>query len=191
VAVLPDLAWQPSPNCSPRTLHRGQRPYLIVWHRPVGSYHGSVSWLCDPRSQASAHVVTEGNGTGVDEATQLVPWHLKAWHASSFNSISYGLEGDDDAWNGADSSALQSIARVTGFICLRTGIPCQIAKNPLHDAGIVTHAMLGRAGGGHTDPTGDDLTVIRKAIRLTQREIDRGGYRRTWGRGSFYRIEEH
>src|SRR5262245_22638017 len=75
--ALPKLAWQESPNQSTRS--QGIVPYLIVAHRPVGSYHGSADWLCNPKAQASAHVLTEGNGTGVDEATQLVAWDKKAW----------------------------------------------------------------------------------------------------------------
>ena len=82
--VLPKLAWQESPNWSERS--PGIVPYLIVAHRPVGSYHGSADWLCNPKAQASAHVLTEGNGTGVDEATQLVPWDKKAWACASAHS---------------------------------------------------------------------------------------------------------
>src|SRR6187397_2341234 len=99
--ILPyPLPYRRSPNQSHRS--PGVVPYLIVWHRPVGSYHGSVDWLCNPASQASAHIVTEGKGTGVDVATQLVPWHEKAWTQGSFNSASYGIEVDDDAWSGKD-----------------------------------------------------------------------------------------
>jgi hypothetical protein len=58
VVVLPKLAWQPSPNVSERS--PGIVPYLIVAHRPAGSYHGSADWLCNPRALASAHVLTEG-----------------------------------------------------------------------------------------------------------------------------------
>ncbi len=189
MTVLPILAWRESPNQSARNQQRGQVPYLIVWHRPVGNYHGSIDWLCNPKSQASAHVVTEGNGTGVDVATQLVRWDRKAWACESFNRVSYNIEGDDDAWDGDDPSALESIARVTGFLCLRSGIPCVLTRDPLRLPGIVTHAMLGKAGGDHHDPTGDDLTVIRKAIRLTQKQIDLGGYRRTYGRGRIARLK--
>lgn len=182
---LPQLAWLPSPNESGR-LHNAA-PYLIVWHRPVGRYRPSIDWLRNPRAQASAHVITEGNGTGVDQATQLVAWHRKAWHACAFNDYSYGIEGDDDAWDGDDASALLSVARLTAFLCWRTGIPCQQAKRPTHDAGIATHAQLGRAGGGHADPT-TDPAVIRHALQLTRRELDRGGFRHVWGRGNLRRL---
>jgi hypothetical protein len=88
-----------------------RRPYLIVAHRPVGNYHGSVSWLCNPKPQASAH-----------------------------------------------------------------------------DPGIVRHIDLGRAGGGHTDPT-EDLPLWRSFIKMVNTELQRGGFRATWGKGRFKRID--
>jgi hypothetical protein len=185
-AELPALDWQPSPNWSERS--PGIVPYLIVAHRPVGSYHGSADWLCNPKAQASAHVLTEGNGTGVDEATQLVPWDKKAWACAAFNSASYNIEVDDNAWDGTDKDALRVAARIFAFICVRTGIPPVQSKNPLHDPGIVRHVDLGRAGGGHTDPT-EELPLWRSFLRMVGHEVERGGFRATWGRGSFKRID--
>ena len=184
--VLPKLTWQESPNWSERS--PGIVPYLIVAHRPVGSYHGSADWLCNPKAQASAHVLTEGNGTGVDEATQLVPWDKKAWACASFNSASYNIEVDDDAWNGKDPDALRVAARIFAFICSKTGIPPIQSKNPLHDPGIVRHIDLGRAGGGHTDPT-EDNALWRSFLKMVAAELDRGGFRATWGKGRFKRID--
>lgn len=181
-AVLPKLAWQESPNQSARALHRGISPFLIVVHRPVGAYHGSADWLCNPRSEASAHILTEGQGTGVDVATQLVPWHMKAWHAMAFNSISYGIEVDDDAWDGDDKGAFLTAARIVAFLCHKTGIPATKPRQPLAQAGVVRHFELGAAGGGHTDPT-LDAVLWRGFLRQVSREIDRGGFRKTWGRG--------
>src|SRR5215208_7378013 len=99
--TLPDpLTWKPSPNQSTR-MH-GIKPYLIICHRPVGKYGPSIDWLRNPKSQVSSHIITEGKGTGVDQATQLVAWDRKAWAAASFNSAGYQLEIDDDAWDGDD-----------------------------------------------------------------------------------------
>lgn len=184
--VLPPLAWRESPNVSER--RPGVVPYLIVAHHPVGRYGPSIEWLCNPVSQASAHVVTEGNGTGVDVATQLVPWHLKAWTEGEFNSCAYGIEVDDNAWDGTDPGAFDRAARLFAFICSKTGIPPVWSRNPLHDPGIVRHADLGRAGGGHTECPTTDLTVWRRFIRQVAAEADRGGFRRTYGRGRFVRL---
>jgi N-acetyl-anhydromuramyl-L-alanine amidase AmpD len=186
--TLPKLAWRESPNQSARNLHAGAAPYLIVVHRPVGSYHGSVDWLCNPRAQASAHVVTEGNGTGVDVATQLVAWDRKAWHAMAFNSVSYGIEVDDDAWDGDDKGALLTAARIVAYLSLKTGIPIEWSTDPLHRPGVVRHFDLGRAGGGHTDPT-TDPRLWHGFLRECQRQLDRGGFRRSWGRGRLARIK--
>lgn len=184
---LPKLAQQPSPNFSERNLQRGHAPYLIVLHRPVGSYHGSADYLCKPSTQASAHILTEGNGTGVDVATQLVPWDKKAWACMAFNSISYNLEIDDDAWSGKDKGALLTAQRITAFICHKTGIPPRWSHSPLHDAGICRHYDLGRAGGGHTDPTTNDAE-FRAFLAGVRYQLERGGFRATWGKGRFQRI---
>jgi hypothetical protein len=184
--LLPKLAWMESPNQSERS--PGIVPYLIVAHQPVGSYHGSASWLCNPKAQASAHILTEGNGTGVDEATQLVAWDKKAWACASFNSASYNIEVDDNAWDGTDPDALRVAARIFGFICARTGIPPMQSKNPLRDPGIVRHVDLGRAGGGHSDPK-TDIAAWRKFLKMVAAEVEKGGYRQTWGKGTLKRID--
>lgn len=188
--VLPyPLPYRPSPNQSARS--PGVTPYLIVWHRPVGSYHGSVDWLCNPASQASAHIVTEGNKTGVDVATQLVPWDRKAWTQGTFNSASYGIEVDDDAWNGKDPHALDVAARIGAWLTWKTGIPAAWSRNPLTTPGHVFHSDLGRAGGGHTDPTGipPDPAIRRAFMLKIKRELVRGGFRDVWGRGRLYRVD--
>lgn len=189
---LPDpLPFLESPNQSAR-LH-GITPYMIVVHRPVGGYQGSIRTLRDPDNNGnpvSAHIITEGNGTGVDVATQLVPWDRKAWACASFNTPSYNLEVDDDAWNGTDLGAAFTAARIVAFLCKRTGIPCEwpaSGKYPHDRPGIYRHYDLGAAGGGHTDPT-TDPAYWRWFIRQCAREFDRGRFRKTWGRGTLARL---
>jgi N-acetyl-anhydromuramyl-L-alanine amidase AmpD len=179
--VLPTpLTYRASPNQSQR-LH-GLVPYLIAIHRPVGKYGPSIDWLRNPDSQASAHIITEGKGTGVDVATQLVPWDRKAWACASFNSATYNIEVDDDAWDGDDLGAAFTAARIAAFLCRRTGIPPTWSRHPLHDAGVVRHLDLGLAGGGHSDPT-TDAVYWRWFVRQVVREYDRGGFREAWGTG--------
>lgn len=183
VTLPSPLPYKQSPNYSER--RHGITPYLIVVHRPVGAYGPSINWLCNPNSQVSAHVITEGNGTGVDVATQLVPWDKKAWACAAFNTASYNLEIDDDAWNGNDLGAAFTAARIVGYLCTRTGIPPDWSRAPSSQPGIVRHYDLGRAGGGHTDPTTDPV-LWRWFIQQCRREYDRGGYRPTWGRGELH-----
>ena len=62
---------------SPNTMSRyGWSPDMIVMHICEGSFAGSVSWLCNPASQASSHYVTGKNG----ELSQLVDLSLATWY---------------------------------------------------------------------------------------------------------------
>lgn len=61
-----------TPNKSSRN---GYKPMLIVNHVTEGSYAGAVSWLRNPKSQASAHFVISRKG----EITQLVDLKEMAW----------------------------------------------------------------------------------------------------------------
>src|SRR5437762_14089661 len=84
--VLPPLVQHKSPNRSSR---HGQRIDLLVWHETAGAYSGSVSWLCNPKADASAHLVIREDG---GECSQLVPLAEKAWHAAAYNPRSVGVE---------------------------------------------------------------------------------------------------
>jgi hypothetical protein len=183
--VLPTLAQHPSPNVSDR---RGIVPYLIVVHRPAGNYAGSLATLLDDsrpiRERVSAHVLTDSNR----RAAQLVPWHRKAWTAAAFNSASYNVEVDDDAWNGRDPAAFATAARIVAYLCKRTGIPPVWSRSPLDAPGVIRHLDLGLAGGGHRDPT-TDVVLWRQFIAACMAEHRRGGFRPTWGVGELHRID--
>jgi hypothetical protein len=159
-------------------------PYLVVVHRPVGSYAGSIAYLCSDAAQASAHVITDSSR----EATQLVHWDRKAWACKAFNSASYNVEVDDNAWDGSDPDALATAARIVGFLCRRTGIPPKWSSNPLTKPGVIRHYDLGIAGGGHSDPT-TDLTVWSRFIERVKFEHDRGGFLPSWGLGELHRLD--
>lgn len=180
-AALPPLRQHRSPNQSDR---RGIVPYLVVVHRPVGAFAGAEATLTDPAAQVSAHILTDSNR----EAVQLVPWDRKAWACVSFNSASYNLEIDDHAWDGRDPDALATAARIVAFICHKTGIPPAWSREPTHAPGVVRHYDLGLAGGGHTDPT-TDTTLWREFMLKVAREFQRGGFRPSWGAGTFHRID--
>jgi N-acetylmuramoyl-L-alanine amidase len=73
--------------------------YLIMHYTAGRSFESSVSWLTNPLSRASAHLVIGRNG----EIQQLVPFNVKAWHAgrsewnniSGLNAHSIGIELDN------------------------------------------------------------------------------------------------
>lgn len=54
---------------------KGWKPDMIVSHITEGGFEGSVSWLCNPRSQASSHFVVAKDG----RITQLVELTDSSW----------------------------------------------------------------------------------------------------------------
>jgi len=89
--------YQPSPNRGDRFIIE---PHFIVIHFTGGSaFQSTVNFLCEPETQASAHVVIARDG----RITQLVPFHTVAWHADPsswrgycmLNPHSIGIELDN------------------------------------------------------------------------------------------------
>jgi len=178
--TLPSLDWVESPNVSDR-LH-GIAPFLVVVHRPVGSFSGALRTLTTKGTDVSAHVLTEHKS-----ATQLVPWHRKAWTCKSFNSVSYNIEADDNAWDGSDWDAFFTAAHIAAWLCHKTGIPPVWSRDPTNKPGVTRHLDLGVAGGGHTDPT-SNLTIWKNFVKQVAHDVEHTGWRRTWGRGRLARI---
>jgi len=81
----PPAVWDPSPN------YTANRPYTtrIVIHVTQGSFAGSVSWLKNPASNASAHYVIRSSDGYI---VQLVREKDRAWHARCWNSFTLGIE---------------------------------------------------------------------------------------------------
>ena len=171
--VLPPLVHRRTPNQSTR---HGAHVDLLVWHETAGAYAGSVSWLCNPAAQASAHLVVREDG---GEVTQLVPLGVKAWHAAAYNPRSVGVEHANVTAKGyATAAQLAVSARIFGWLCLRLGVPPRWARAGV-GPGVCRHADLGVAGGGHTQ-CGPDLSGWLRFLDLLHSEIKRGGYRKTW-----------
>jgi hypothetical protein len=180
--TLPPLRQHPSPNQSARA--HGIVPYLIVLHRPVGGYASAERTLTKQGSGVSAHILTDSNR----EAVQLVPWDRKSWTAASFNSASYNIEVDDNAWDGTDWDAFRAAARIVAYLCMRTGIPPVWTRDPLTTPGVIRHYDLGAAGGGHTDPT-RDRKLWRTFVARVKDEYDHGEFRPVYGVGELHRID--
>ena len=70
---------KPSPNISSSRI----KPEGVVLHHSSGSYGGSVSWICQSKSQVSYHCIIDTNG----ERTSFAEDDRRCWHAgkSSFN----------------------------------------------------------------------------------------------------------
>jgi N-acetylmuramoyl-L-alanine amidase CwlA len=112
----------------------------IVIHTVEGSEASCVSWFQNPRARVSAHYVVSHAG----RITQMVPDMSVAWHATSFNADSIGIENEGyasrDGWTAAQYAALAHLVR---SLCDRYGIP-------ITRQAIVGHYQV--PGSGKVDP---------------------------------------
>ena len=92
------VSFTASPNHGAR-FENGLPDTLVIHYTAGASLESSVATLCDPESNASAHVVVGRNGRIV----QLVPFDVVAWHAGAsswgnrtgMNKYSIGIEIDN------------------------------------------------------------------------------------------------
>lgn len=91
----PEAGLRSSPNFGER--RKGMKPSMIVLHYTgMESGVAAENWLCDPRSEVSAHYIVHEDGRIV----QLVAERCRAWHAGKafwcgiedVNSASIGIE---------------------------------------------------------------------------------------------------
>lgn len=113
---------------------------------------GVAGWFANPASQVSAHVITDADG----HSARCVADAEKAWHVAAYNSAALGIEqigrASQSVWG---SSELMETARWIALWSRRHEIPIQhgaVSGGTVTRPGVVTHADLGAAGGGHTDP---------------------------------------
>ncbi len=163
---LPSLKWRASPNFNARG---GARVDLIVIHDMEGSYAGSIDWFAQRQSDVSAHFCVRDDG---GEITQMVHLSDRAWHACAFNSRSIGIEMAGFASKGYSSHLLQATAALAAELCHFLQIPVRHARGGV-GAGLESHWGLGRAGGGHSDPS-TDPDFMDRFIALVQAAYDRG-----------------
>ncbi|MBM1813843.1 N-acetylmuramoyl-L-alanine amidase [Pseudosulfitobacter pseudonitzschiae] len=119
---------RPSPNCGPR--RDGLVPELVVIHfTAMHSADAALERLCDPQYEVSAHYLIAEDGT----VTQLVPEHLRAWHAGAghwagrddVNSRSIGIELDNDGQRPFAEAQMQNLMILLRDILDRWSIPAQ------------------------------------------------------------------
>jgi hypothetical protein len=180
---LPKLVESSTPNRSDRQTTKVD---LFVIHDTEGSYQGAVSWLKNPKAQASAHVVLREDGL---EATQLVGWNEKAWSCVDFNGRSENLELAGYASKSLAGYAsksyplrqLRSAARITAFRLRRRNLkPNHVQPLRGQHGGWCYHSDLGVPGGGHHDPS-FSKTQNLLFTALVKYEFYRSGFRWSWG----------
>jgi hypothetical protein len=141
----------------------GARPRLIVIHttesvnrRGVTDIRGIVAWFNSSRSQASSHVVNDGEGRDA----RLVPDSRKAWTQGAFNAVALSIEQVGRAstsrstWLRSYRRQLDNTALWIAYWSRTHGIPvrrgatrgCGVVRS-----GVVSHNQLG-CGNTHTDP---------------------------------------
>lgn len=169
--VLPPLVQRKTPNQSSR---HGTVVTHLVWHATAGHYAPSISWLCNPAADASAHLVLREDG---GECTQLVHLAEKAWHCVSWNAFTVGVEHASLGAGFASHEQLLESARVFGWLCHALAIPPVFGLH--RPKGIVRHRDLGLAGGGHSDGPPDQIW-FGAFLPAVQHEVARGGFRKTW-----------
>ncbi|GLW07118.1 hypothetical protein Misp01_22480 [Microtetraspora sp. NBRC 13810] len=140
----PDAAWVPanSGNYAVSNRESSQPIDRVVIHVTQGSYAGTISWFQNASSNVSSHYVVRSSDGAI---TQMVRDKDIAWHATSFNGRSIGIEHEgfvnDASW--FTEAMYRSSAALTRYICDKYGIP----KDRSH---IVGHNQV--PGATHTDP---------------------------------------
>lgn len=79
------IEWAPSPNYTPG--RNGRKILAIVCHITAGLMPGCLSWLRNPKAQASAHYLVTKQG----QIYQMVRDHDMAWHAGFVNKPHWDL----------------------------------------------------------------------------------------------------
>jgi hypothetical protein len=184
--LLPELVWEPTKACGDRggarvvrvVVHRWGVAYSDPAHEAL-SYRGVIREFKNPANQASAHIVYPGSAVAHGrEATQMVTWAQKAWTEAAYNPSSDDIESADAIWLGHDWFGFHVLARMVAARLAARGLPAVWST----ERGFCRHADLGAAGGGHTQCPTTDLHLWRLFAATVHHELERGGFRKEWGR---------
>lgn len=156
------LVTRNSPNQSVR-IHGDAAVRLIVCHTPEGSYLSALNTCMSRATEVSYHRLYKKDGT---EATQLVPFSRKAWHAGPINSLSDGLslEGHASDFSLSDPGTRQFARGVAERLIARK-IPCKWTTDPVK-GGFCRHGDL---QSNRSDPT-PDLAEFRRFTAMVSEE---------------------
>jgi len=151
-----------------------------------GSFSSGCSWLSDPESQASAHLVYGGTlEHAAGEAAQLVPFAEKAWTECELNPAGISIESADAIWRGHDAHGFAQLARIVALLCRLHLDACRpvSAQGILAGShGFTRHADAGALGCGHLACPTSDLALWTQFSQRVVAEYRLGGFRSKWGR---------
>lgn len=170
-----------SPNIYPGEL----RPRGILLHdAEMHEYRHSTrdlrmlaDYMGTRRSEVSVQVATDDDGN----STRIVNDRNAAWHCEQFNLVLLGIEqigfarqhrwAEDQLWETARWIAQWSFEH---HIPIRHG---SVSGERIVRWGVFTHAQLGIAGGGHTDP-GENYPLTEVLVLAQRIRQQRYGGRR-------------
>lgn len=128
---------QSSPNHGPR--RSGPIDILLLHYTAMDDAEKACQWLCDPRSEVSAHYLVDEAGA----VTQMVDEDRRAWHAGAafwdgeqdINSRSIGIE----IHNGGPQSPKPDFPhrQIDAVIKLATGI---LSRHPIPPGRVLAHS---------------------------------------------------
>ena len=155
--MKPNVICHPSPNFK---LEPNRAISCLVLHATeTSSLSSPLSWLCDPKSQVSAHYLIDIDGT----IYQLVDDRHTAWHAGKsewdgipgVNHFSIGIEmvNLNDGKMPYPEPQVAACADLVKFLV-------ETYKVSLHD--IVRHADI--APGRKNDPLGFDMEGFKRRL---------------------------
>jgi hypothetical protein len=181
--VLPPLKLDFTNASSSR---RGAKVDLVVVHRwgdPRATIDGIIAEFKDPKNQASSHGVYAGEiGKDKGRCVQMVALNDKAWTCADFNARSDNWEFADAMWSHQDPFGLARAARIVAWNLWKRGFPPMwVRGHGLIDGhrGFTRHYDLGKAGGGHYDPTTNETDWLH-FVYTVKHEYQRGGFRHDW-----------
>lgn len=150
---------------SPNQGDRNGEVRLVVAHTPQGSYRSGIATCMSPAAKVSYHRLHKKNGS---EATQLVPFSRKAWHALSLNDLSIGIAIEDYAekFSLADAGTLE-YARSIAECLLEEGLEPQWTT----DVALGGFCRHGDLQSNRYDPT-PDIPEWRRFVAMVQRAYD-------------------
>lgn len=174
LVTLPPLKWNESPNQSQR-IHGNDKVDLIIVHSPEGAYHSTINWIKNPASGVSYHILIKEDGS---EATQLVPYSRKAWHAGVQNSRSEGISLCDYASKiRAFTPGGRKLARVVAFRLHKRGLKPVWRRKGEVGGGFCRHADI---QSDRRDPM--NLSRWLAFVAMVKYQFYLGKFRKSWGR---------